>query len=439
MGKQQSLSLFKSRVTPPLAEILRPNNLSDLVGQEHLLGESTAVGKMILSGRFSSCILWGPPGCGKTTLARLLAKQSDMHFESVSAVFSGVAELRKIFEQADSRKEGGEGSLLFVDEIHRFSRAQQDAFLPVVEDGTIILIGATTENPSFQLNDALLSRCQVLVLRRLSAKDLEKLIIRAEKELGDRIPLNIEARSLLIEMSDGDGRSLLNLIEQLTSLNLKGELDKASLAATLNRRAAIYDKSQDGHYNLISALHKSLRGSDVDAALYWLARMLIGGEDPAFIARRLVRFASEDVGLAEPSAVGHAISAWEAYERLGSPEGDLALAEAVVFLATAPKSNALYRAMNKAMNEASASGSLSPPKHILNAPTKLMKEAGYAEGYIYDHDTVNAFSGQNYFPEGMERQIFYQPVGRGFESEINKRLEQWKHLRTDRIDKDTKV
>lgn len=439
MGKQQSLSLFKNQVVRPLAESLRPNNLSDVIGQDHLLGKNTAVGKMILSGRVSSFILWGPPGCGKTTLARLLAKQTDMHFESVSAVFSGVVELKKIFEQAKSRQESGQGSILFVDEIHRFSRSQQDAFLPVVEDGTIILIGATTENPSFQLNDSLLSRCQVLILKRLDDEDLEKLILRAEQEIGEAIPLNKQARSLLIKMSDGDGRFLLNLVEQLASLKLKVQLDETSLSETLNRRAVIYDKSQEGHYNLISALHKSLRGSDVNAALYWLARMLIGGEDPVFIARRLVRFASEDIGLAEPSAVAHAISAWEAYERLGSPEGELALAEAVAFLATAPKSNALYRAMNKAMDEASVNGSLPPPKHILNAPTALMKEVGYSEGYIYDHDTVDGFSGQNYFPDGMKKQIFYRPVGRGFEKEIKKRLDHWEHLRVDRFDGDTKV
>lgn len=439
MEKQQSLSFFENETVQPLAEILRPNNLSDVVGQEHLLGQNTAVGKMILSGRLLSCILWGPTGCGKTTLARLLAKQTDMHFESVSAIFSGVVELRKIFKEAESRQVSGQGSLLFVDEIHRFSRAQQDAFLPVVEDGTIILIGATTENPSFQLNDALLSRCQILILKRLRNDDLEKLILRAEQKIGEKIPLNKKARSLLIEMSDGDGRFLLNLVEQLAFLKLKVELDEVALAKTLNRRAAIYDKSGEGHYNLISALHKALRGSDVNAALYWLARMLVGGEDPSFIARRLVRFASEDVGLAEPSAVGHAISAWEAYERLGAPEGELALAGAVTFLATAPKSNALYRAMNAAMKEASSSGSLPPPKHILNASTKLMKEVGYADGYIYDHDTVDAFSGQNYFPNVMERQTFYRPVGRGFESEIKKRLDHWEQLRTNGNSKDTKA
>lgn len=437
MGKQQSFSLFKNQVVQPLAEILRPNNLSDVIGQEHLLGETTAIGKMILSGRLLSCILWGPTGCGKTTLARLLSKQTDMHFESVSAVFSGVVELRKIFKQAEDRQSSGQGTLLFVDEIHRFSRAQQDAFLPVVEDGRIILIGATTENPSFQLNDALLSRCQILILKRLSDKDLEKLLLRAEQQIGDKIPLSQKARSLLINMADGDGRFLLNLVEQLASLKLKAVLDENALTKTLNRRAVIYDKGQEGHYNLISALHKSLRGSDVNAALYWLARMLVGGEDPAFISRRLVRFASEDIGLAEPSAVTHAISAWEAYERLGPPEGELAIAGAVVFLATAPKSNALYMAMNAAKKQASINGSLSPPKHILNAPTNLMKEVGYSEGYIYDHDTLDGFSGQNYFPDDMERQIFYQPVGRGFESEIKKRLDHWEHLRTNKNDRDT--
>jgi putative ATPase len=429
MAKQAAPSLFENDAPRPLAERMRPASLDQVVGQDHLLGPDGVLGRMVAGGRLASHILWGPPGCGKTTIARLLADHTELEFEPLSAVFSGVADLRKIFESARSRRQSGRGTLLFVDEIHRFNRAQQDAFLPVVEDGTIILVGATTENPSFELNGALLSRCQVLVLHRLNDDALNELMQRSEDTEGRKLPLDDAARVALRAMADGDGRFLLNLIEELFAVGSAEEMDSKTLAEAVQRRAPLYDKAQEGHYNLISALHKSLRGSDADAALYWLARMLAGGEDPRFIARRLVRFASEDIGLAEPNALPQSIAAWEAYERLGSPEGELALAQAVLYLATAPKSNAAYTAMKNAMRVAKESGSAMPPKHILNAPTRMMKELGYSDGYVYDHETEAAFSGQNYFPDDMARQSFYRPVERGFEREIKKRLDYWDKLR----------
>jgi len=393
------------------------------------------------SGRLASIVLWGPPGVGKTTIARLMAETSDLHFEPMSAVFSGVADLRRVFDEAFKRRDLGQGTLLFIDEIHRFNRAQQDGFLPFVENGTVILVGATTENPSFELNAALLSRCQVLVLNRLDDSGLEQLIERAEKIEGRPLPLDGDARAALRAMADGDGRYLLNLVEELYALppgpdGRAKELDTAGLVETVQRRAPLYDKSQEGHFNLISALHKSLRGSDTDAALYWLARMLTGGEDPKYIARRLVRFASEDIGLADTDALPVSLAAWESYERLGSPEGDLALAHCVIYLATAPKSNAAYKAFKSAMSVARETGSLMPPKHILNAPTDLMKDIGYGKGYQYDHDTPEGFSGQNYFPDGMARQNLYRPLERGFEREIGKRLAYWEKLRAG-VKKDT--
>ncbi len=374
-------------------------------------------------------ILWGPPGSGKTTIARLLALETELEFEPLSAVFSGVAELRKVFEGARGRRAGGHGTLLFVDEIHRFNRAQQDGFLPYVEDGTVILVGATTENPSFELNAALLSRCQVFVLNRLGDGEIEQLLRRAEEVSGTELPLDREARAALRAMADGDGRYALNLAEELLARDDGDVLDTAALTRAVQRRAAVYDKSQDGHFNLISALHKSLRGSDADAALYWLARMFAGGEDPRYIVRRLARFASEDVGLADPQALVQALAAWQVYERLGSPEGELAIAQCVIFLATAPKSNAVYRAFGAARRSARDSGSLMPPKHILNAPTGLMRDLGYGAGYAYDHDTEDGFSGRDYFPDGMARERYYQPVERGFEREIAKRLDYWDKLR----------
>jgi putative ATPase len=420
--------LFDKLAPRPLADRLRPASLAEVVGQDHLLATDAPLGRMLAARSLSSMILWGPPGSGKTTIARLLALGTELVFEPLSAVFSGVADLRKLFEAARGRRAMGQGTLLFVDEIHRFNRAQQDGFLPYVEDGTVVLVGATTENPSFELNAALLSRSQVLVLRRLDDSALETLLQRAEAALGNRLPLDADARVALKAMADGDGRYLLNMAEQLSRLGV-ASLDIAGLAAAVQRRAPLYDKAQESHYNLISALHKSLRGSDTDAALYWMARMLSGGEDPLYILRRLARFAVEDIGLADPQALVQAIAAWELYLRLGSPEGELGLAQLVIYLGSAPKSNAAYRAFGAAGRAARETGSLMPPLHILNAPTKLMKQIGYGDGYVYDHDTEAGFSGQNYFPDGMARQEFYRPVDRGFEREIKKRLDYWKKLR----------
>jgi putative ATPase len=416
----------------PLADLLRPQTLSEVMGQDHLLKDDGPLARMVEQGRITSLIFWGPPGCGKTTLARLLAHHTELHFEAISAVFTGVADLRKVFESALHRRRLGRGTLLFVDEIHRFNKSQQDAFLPYVEDGTITLVGATTENPSFELNGALLSRSQVLVLNRLDAEALEQLLQRAEHTMQRPLPLMPEARAALINMADGDGRYILNLAEQIFNLHKKGMLDVEGLAKIVQKRAPLYDKAQESHYNLISALHKSVRGSDADAALYWFCRMLEGGEDPRYIARRMVRMATEDIGLAEPQALPMTLAASETYERLGSPEGELALAQALIFLATAPKSNAAYMAYNNARALAKETGSLMPPKHILNAPTKLMKNIGYGAGYDYDHNTPEGFSGQNYFPDGIPREQFYQPVERGFERDLKKRLEYWQKLRDEK-------
>ena len=416
----------------PLADSLRPTKLDEVVGQSHLLTPDGPIGRMTAAGRIISLVLWGPPGTGKTTIARLLAEHTGLEFVQLSAVFSGVADLRKVFETAKNRRAEGSGTLLFVDEIHRFNRSQQDAFLPVVEDGTVILIGATTENPSFELNGALLSRCQVLVLNRLDDTALETLLLRGEEAEDRCLPLDEDARRALRAMADGDGRYMLNLAEELLTLPPNEVLDTQTLVSTIQKRAPLYDKSQEGHYNLISALHKSLRGSDTDAALYWLARMLVGGEEPLYIARRLVRFAVEDIGLADPNALVQSMAAKDAYEFIGSPEGELALAQSVIYLATAPKSNAAYRALSAATRAAGDTGSLMPPKHILNAPTGLMKDLGYGEGYQYDHDADDGFSGQNYFPEDISRQSFYQPAECGFERDIRKRLEYWQKLREQR-------
>ena len=422
-------NLFGNDADQPLAERLRPHSLDEVTGQDHLLGADGSLTRMIKAGRMSSIILWGPPGCGKTTIARLLAAGTDMEFVPLSAVFSGVADLRKVFDAAAKRREDGRGTLLFVDEIHRFNRAQQDGFLPYVESGTVVLVGATTENPSFELNGALLSRAQVMVLRRLDDAALDVLLTRAETDCGRPLPLDSDARQALKAMADGDGRYLLNLAEVLFLLPPTPLLDAAALAQTVQKRAPAYDKNREGHYNLISALHKSLRGSDTDAALYWMARMLTGGEDPLFIARRLTRFAVEDIGLADPQAVIQALAAWDVYERLGSPEGELALAQLVIYLGTAPKSNAAYMAYKAATRSAKSTGSLMPPAHILNAPTRLMKDLGYGKDYQYDHDTPEGFSGQNYFPDGLDRQNFYIPAERGFEREIKKRLDYWQKIR----------
>ncbi len=418
----------------PLADKLRPAKLSDVVGQDHLVGEDGTLTRMLASGRIPSIILWGPPGTGKTTIARLLAGETGLVFEQMSAIFSGVADLKKAFEQARMRREQGRSTLLFVDEIHRFNKSQQDSFLPYVENGMITLVGATTENPSFELNGALLSRAQVLVLNRLDEKALGALIGRAEMFEKRPLPLDTDARASLLSLADGDGRYFLNLVEEIFASVPEGAvaLNSEALSKAVSKRLPLYDKAADGHYNLVSALHKSVRGSDPDAALYYLARMLIAGEDPLFIARRLVRMANEDVGLADPEAVKQALAAKDVYDFLGSPEGELALAQATVYLATAPKSNALYTAFKAAMNAAKESGSVAPPKIILNAPTKLMKEQEYGSGYQYDHDQPEAFSGQNYFPDSLGRQEFYQPVERGFEREVKKRLEYWAKLRGER-------
>lgn len=436
MTDPEPASLFEvDDESRPLADRLRPTRLADVVGQAHLLGPDASLGRMVGQGKLVSTILWGPPGSGKTTIARLLAERTGSVFEPLSATFSGVADLRKVFAAATKRREIRQGTLLFVDEIHRFNRAQQDSFLPYVEDGTIVLVGATTENPSFELNGALLSRCQVFVLKRLDESALRTLIARAEQLTFRTLPLDAGATETLIAMADGDGRYLLNLVEQLLTLPpASAPLDTAGLAHVVHKRAPLYDKSQEGHYNLISALHKAMRGSDPDAALYWLARMLDGGEDPLYIARRLVRFANEDIAIADPQAVHQALAAWDVYERLGSPEGELAIAQAVVYLAAAPKSIAVYRGLNRAMRAAKGSGSLMPPAHILNAPTPLMKTLGYGEGYEYDPDTATGFSGQNYFPDGMTRQRFYEPTNNGYERAITDRLHHWAQLRNNPID-----
>ena len=417
----------------PLADRLRPDALAQVIGQEHLTGPDGVITRMLARGSLASLILWGPPGVGKTTIARLLADAAHLHFTQLSAVFSGVADLRRAFDEATRRQQAGQGTLLFVDEVHRFNRAQQDGFLPVVERGTVVLVGATTENPSFALNAALLSRCQVLVLHRLGDAALDALLARAEAALQTTLPLTPEARAALRAMADGDGRYLLNMAEQLAALPPgTAPLDPVALADLLARRAALYDRDREEHYNLISALHKALRGSDPDAALYWFARMLAGGEDPRYVARRLVRFAAEDVGLADPQALPQALAGWEAYERLGSPEGELALAQVVLYLGTAPKSNAAYAAFKGAQAAARNTGSLMPPAHILNAPTGLMRQLGYGAGYQYDHESEDAFSGANYFPDGMERPDLYQPRDRGFERELRRRLDHWARLRAER-------
>lgn len=418
----------------PLADRLRPQTLDEVIGQDHLLGEGL-LGRMVGAGRLTSVIFWGPPGTGKTTVARLLAEVTDLHFEQLSAIQSGVADLRKVFDAAKAKREAGRGTLLFIDEIHRFNRSQQDAFLPHMEDGTIVLVGATTENPSFELNSALLSRASVLTFKRLDDEALESLIERAEAHEGRKLPLDDDARATLISMADGDGRGLINLVEDVflaVPPGSKTVVDRQGLGRLVQRRAPIYDKGQDGHYNLISALHKSVRGSDPDAALYWLARMFAGGEDPLYIARRLVRMAVEDIGMADPAALLQANAAKDAYDFLGSPEGELALAQATVYLATAPKSNAAYMAFKASARVAQESGSLLPPKHILNAPTKLMEQEGYGRDYAYDHNEAEGFSGQDYFPEQMERQHFYAPTDRGFEAEVRARLERWAQIRAKR-------
>ena len=417
----------------PLADRIRPKALVEVAGQEHLLGEGGALARLLTTRSLGSLIFWGPPGTGKTTVGRLLAHETNLIFVQISAIFSGVADLKKVFEEARARREAGQGTLLFVDEIHRFNRAQQDSFLPVMEDGTITLIGATTENPSFELNAALLSRARVMTFQSLSADAIEQMLARAETLEARALPLDAEARTALIRMADGDGRAALTLAEEVWRAAKPDEVfDTAGLALVVQRRAPIYDKAQEGHYNLISALHKSVRGSDPDAALYYLARMLVAGEDPLFIARRVTRMASEDIGMADPQALQVALAAKEAYDFLGSPEGELALAQAVVYVATAPKSNALYTAFKAATQLAKEHGSLMPPKVILNAPTKLMKDEGYGTGYKYDHDEPDGFSGQNYFPDALGRVALYRPVERGFERDVKKRLEYWAKLRHER-------
>lgn len=427
-------TLFSAKIKRPLADRLRPQSLTEVVGQNHLVGENAPLGRMLKSGKISSFILWGPPGCGKTTIARLIAEYTNLYFEQISAVFSGVADLKRVFQYAQERRSlQGKGTLLFVDEIHRFNKSQQDGFLPYVEDGTVILVGATTENPSFELNAALLSRCQVFVLNRLTADDFEELLLRAEKETGHKLPVDEEAREFIKAVADGDGRYILNLAESIWSYAQKDEIfTKDNIMNIIRSRAPVYDKGRDGHYNLISAVHKSLRGSDVDAALYWVARMLEAGEDAKYILRRLTRFAVEDVSLADPNAVTQAIACWNTYDRLGSPEGDLAVMQLTAYLATAPKSAGVYKAMYAAHDLARKTGSLMPPKNILNAPTKLMKQLGYHEGYEYDPDCEDGFSGANYFPDGMSRVKLYFPVERGFEREVKKRIDYFDNLRKEK-------
>ena len=413
----------------PLADRLRPKSLDEIVGQEHLTGPDGAIGRMVAAGKLSSMVLWGPPGTGKTSIARLLADAVGLRFVAISAVFSGVADLKKIFAEARQMASGGKHTLLFVDEVHRFNRSQQDGFLPYVEDGTVTLVGATTENPSFELNAALLSRCQVLILHRLDEKALGALIERAEAEVGRPLPVTSQAREALIASADGDGRFLLNQVETIFDVEPAEPLDPAALAALLHRRVPVYDKDREGHYNLISALHKSLRGSDPQAALYYLARMLVAGEEPLYVIRRLTRFASEDIGLADPQALVQCLAAKDAYDFLGSPEGELAIVQACLYCAVAPKSNAAYAAQKAAWNAARETGSLMPPAHILNAPTKLMKDIGYGKGYAYDHEAEDAFSGADYWPEEMEPQDFYRPSERGFEARVRERLEHWAERR----------
>jgi putative ATPase len=422
----------KDGPAPPLAERLRPQTIADVVGQEHLTGPNGAIGRMLAAGKLSSMILWGPPGTGKTTTARLLADAVGLRFEPLSAVFSGVADLKKAFAAAEDHARTGQGTLLFVDEIHRFNRAQQDSFLPFVEKGTVTLVGATTENPSFELNAAVLSRTQVLVLHRLSADALETLLSRGEEIEGRPLPLTADARAALVASADGDGRFLLNQAETLFSIKIDAPLDPQALAELLHRRMPVYDKDREGHYNLISALHKSLRGSDPQAALYYMARMLVAGEEPLYVLRRLVRFASEDIGLADPQALVQCLAAKDAYDFLGSPEGELAIVQACLYLATAPKSNAVYAAQKGAWKSARDTGSLMPPMNIVNAPTKMMKDLGYGKGYAYDHDKDGAFSGDNYWPDEMTPQTFYAPSPRGFESKIQERLAYWDRLRTEK-------
>ncbi len=424
--------LETERTDAPLADRIRPANLGEIIGQDHITGPEGAIGRMVAAGKLSSLILWGPPGTGKTSIARLLANAVDMHYMAVSAVFSGVADLKKAFAEAEKVAQMGKKTLLFVDEIHRFNKAQQDGFLPFVERGVVTLVGATTENPSFELNAALLSRAQVLVLNRLDDEALEALLARAEQEQGNPLPVNAEARSALIQTADGDGRFLLNQAETLFSIKIENPLDPKAMSALLHRRMPVYDKGADGHYNLISALHKSMRGSDPQASLYWLARMLTAGEEPLYVLRRITRFASEDIGLADPQALQQCIAAKEAFQFLGSPEGELAIAQACLYCATAPKSNAAYAAQKSAWKAAKETGSLMPPANILNAPTDLMKDLGYGKGYAYDHDAEGGFSGDNYWPDDMDAQRFYAPVERGFEAKLQQRLKHWEGLREER-------